>query len=280
MTADISAEKVRELREKSGAGIMDCKRALTAANGDLSQAIEFLRKEGVVKAAKKAGRTTLEGLVGVCTSPDRRLASLVEVNCETDFVARTDPFQEFVSFVAERVVQSRPQEISSALGGGLHESLSQLIARVGENMTVRRFRLVQAREGEKIGSYLHAGAKIGVVVKLSGDRVNESLARDVAMHVAAMSPHYLSRGQVPPAVLEKEKEILRSAPELSEKPPAIQEKILDGRLNRFYSEVCLLEQPFIKDPTGKKTVGEFLSEKVPGTSVLEMVRFQVGEELG
>lgn len=279
MTSDIPAEKVRELREKSGAGFMDCKRALTATHGDLSQAIEFLRKEGVVKAAKKAGRVTLEGLVGVCTSPDRRLASLVEVNCETDFVARTDPFQEFVSFVAEKVVQNRSSDLSSALEGGLQESLSQLIARVGENMAVRRFRLVQAGAGEKIGFYLHAGAKIGVLVKLKGDKVDESLARDVAMHVAAMSPHYLSRGQVPPEILEKEKEILKSAPELAGKPPAIQEKILDGRFNRFYSEVCLLEQPFIKDPTGKKTVGEFLSERAPGASILEMARYQVGEEV-
>lgn len=284
MTIDISAEKVKELREKSGAGIMDCKKALAASSGDLNRAIEYLRKEGVVKAAKKAGRITLEGLVAMAHSPDRASASLVEVNCETDFVARTDQFQEFVASVAERIVQEGPRDLTALLGirlgtESLQTALSQLIAKVGENMGIRRFRLVQAGPGEKIGSYLHAGSKIGVLVRLKGEKIDEVLCRDLAMHVAAMVPHTIDRKSVPADLVEKEREIARSAPEVQGKPAAILEKIVEGKLARFYSEVCLLEQPFVKDPTGKQSVGEHLKGKIPEPQILEFARFQVGEEM-
>lgn len=278
---DISADKVKELREKSGAGIMDCKRALSAASGDLEKAIDFLRKEGVLKAAKKAGRATLEGLVGIALSPDRRYVSLVEVNCETDFVARTDQFQEFVSSIAELIVQQRPKDSndlqSRKLGGvTVEETLSQLVARIGENMAVRRFRVIGCDPGDQIGSYIHAGSKIGALVRLKGG--NEALAREIAMHVAAMTPHYVDRKAVPAAVIEREKEIARAAPEMAGKPENLLDRIIEGKVNRYLGEVCLTEQPFIKDPTGKKTVGGYLKEKAPGVEIVEMVRFQVGEE--
>ncbi len=279
-----SAEKVKELREKSGAGFMDCKRALGATGGDLAKAIDFLRKEGLVKAAKKAGRSTLEGLVALSVSPDRRSASLVEINCETDFVARTDQFQEFVSTVAEQIVQKKPKDANDLLGqkfkeATLREDLTQLIARIGENMEIRRFRLLQAEAGEVIGSYVHAGAKIGVLVRLKGEKLTEAEARDVAMHEAAMSPHFVDRKKIPPAVIDREKEIARAAPDMAGKPDHLMDKILEGKFNRYCSEVCLMEQPFIKDPTGKKSVGDYLREKSPQAESVEMIRFQVGEEV-
>ena len=281
--ADISAEQVRELREKSGAGIMDCKRALAATSGNLSEAVEFLRKEGTVKASKKSGRMTLEGLVGLGVGKDRLSASLVELNCETDFVARTDQFQEFLSSVAELIVKDKPKDLDQLqeikLGNlPLKEAFAQLIAKLGENMTLRRFRLVQASVGEIMGTYLHAGSKIGVVIKLSGSQ-DEALARDIGMHVAAMSPAYIERSQVPASVIEREKEIAKASPDLAGKPANILGKILEGKVGRYFSEACLLEQPFVKDTTGKKTVGAYLKEKAPNARVAEMVRFQVGEEI-
>lgn len=281
MTA-ISAEKVRDLREKTGAGMMDCKKALAATNGDMEKAIDHLRKEGVVKAAKKAGRATSEGLIGVSLSPDKKAAALVEVNCETDFVARTDQFQNFISVLGEHIVKNKPKDLDALLSQKLsettvNESLSHLVAKIGENMAIRRFRLLQAAADEVLAAYLHAGAKIGAVVRLKGSS-DESLARDVAMHAAAMSPRYIDRSQVPASALDREKEVLKASPELVGKPENLVEKILQGKLNRFFSEICLAEQPFIRDTSGKKSVGDFLKEKASGSQVVEMVRYQVGEE--
>lgn len=281
----ISAEKVKELRDKTGAGMMDCKRALASVGGDLNGAIDFLRKEGTVKASKKAGRATLEGLVAIAASPDRKWVSLVEINCETDFVARTDEFQQFIASVAEHVVKNKPKNLDGLLSqkfsgtNTLQETLSHLIAKIGENMTIRRFGLVGAGAEEVVGSYLHAGSKIGVLVRLKGQGADEVLARDVAMHVAAMAPRYVERTQVPAAVIEGEREVAKASPDLAGKPANILDKILDGKLNRFYSEACLVEQAFIKDPTGKKTVGGYLKEKVPNAQIVDVVRFQVGEEI-
>ena len=280
--AEISAEKVKELREKSGAGMMDCKKALAAVGGDLEKAFDHLRKEGTVKAAKKAGRATSEGLVGVVVSSDKRAAAVVELNCETDFVARTDQFLGFLNALGELIVKDKPQTLDALLGqklGGVtvQETLSQMISKIGENMAIRRFRLVEAGAKEAVGAYIHAGSKIVSIIKLQGDGVDEPTARDIAMHVAAMSPRYIDRGQVPTAVLDREKEVLKASPDLVGKPENILEKILLGKLNRFYSEACLAEQPFIKDVTGKKTVGDCLKEKSAGAKIVEMVRFQVGE---
>ena len=280
---DISAESVRQLREKSGAGIMECKRALAATGGDLGQAIDYLRKEGVVKAAKKAGRATAEGLIGVALSPDHQAASVVEINCETDFVARTDQFQEFLAAVGEKIVSARPTDLQTLLQQSfgtstLQGTLTELIARVGENMSVPRFFLIQAQSGEVIGTYLHAGSKIGVVVKLSGQGADAFLARDIAMHAAAMSPTYVDRSQVPSSVIEREQEIARSSPDIVGKPPQIVEKILQGKMERFFAENCLVEQPFVKDPVSKKSVKQFLQSKGPQIQVTQVVRLQVGEE--
>ena len=285
---EISAEKVRELREKTGAGIMDCKKALGSTDGDLSQAVDLLRKEGVIKAAKKAGRTTQEGLIGIAVSADKRQVSLVEINCETDFVARTDQFLEFLSAVSENVLVGQAETIDEFLNqklgtGTTQEALTQFIARVGENTSIRRFALVRAGENEDVGSYIHAGSKIGVLIRVkrgtNGKVLDAGLVRDLAMHAAAMAPRYLNRTQVTAAVLQKEKEVLLASPELASKPANLHEKIVEGKLNRFYSESCFVEQAFIKDPTGKKTIAEFLKENSPGAEVVEMVRFQVGEEI-
>lgn len=279
---EISAEKVKELRERSGAGMMDCKRALKEARGDLSGALDYLRKEGVVKAAKKAGRATSDGLVAKCVSPDGRTVSLVEVNCETDFVARTDAFQEFAQTVAEIAVKRSPADAPVLLkekmaSGTVSSALQALIAKLGENMTVPRLVVMKAGAGERIGHYLHSGSKIGVLVKVRGGRVDEGTCRDIAMHVAAMHPAYLRRDAVPVEAIEREKTILSGTPELAKKPPELVEKIVCGKLARYYSEVCLMEQPFIKDVAGKKTVASYLKEKDPSAEVLEMVRFQVGQ---
>jgi elongation factor Ts len=280
---DISAEKVRDLREKTGAGMMDCKKALAAVGGDMEKAIDHLRKEGVVKAAKKAGRATSEGLIGVSISPDKKTAAIVEVNCETDFVARTDQFQNFINALGEYIVKTKPADLNELLAqkmgdATVQESLAHLVSKVGENMAIRRFHLVQAGAGEAIASYLHAGAKIGSVIRVKGG-VDETLVRDIAMHAAAMSPRYIDRAQVPSNVLDREKEVLKASPELAGKPDNLIEKILLGKLNRFYSEVCLAEQPFIKDTSGKKSVGDFLKDKSSDSKIVEMVRFQVGEEV-
>lgn len=279
---DISAEKVRELRDKSGAGMMDCKKALEAVGGDMEKAIDHLRKEGVVKAAKKAGRTTSEGLIAVSIAPDKKAAAVAEVNCETDFVARTDQFQNFLNALGELIVKAKPADLNALLtqkmgDAPVQDVLAQLVSKLGENITIRRFRLLQAAAGEVLAAYVHAGSKIGSVIRVKGN-ADENLVRDVAMHAAAMAPRYLDRTQVPADALEREKEVLKASPDLVGKPENLIEKILGGKLNRFYSENCLTEQPFIKDTSGKKSVGDFLKESAAGSQIVEMVRFQVGEE--
>jgi len=279
---DISAEKVRELREKSGAGMMDCKKALAAVGGDMEKAIDYLRKEGVVKAAKKAGRATSEGLIGISVSPDKKIAALVEVNCETDFVARTDQFQNFISVLGEHIVKHKPVDLNALMAQKMGEApvqdvLAQLVSKVGENMAIRRFRMLEAGAGEVLAAYVHAGSKIGSAIRVKGN-ADEALVRDVAMHAAAMAPRYLDRAQVPTEALEREKDVLKASPDLVGKPDNLVEKILVGKLNRFYSENCLTEQPFIKDTSGKKSVGDFVKESATGAQIVEMVRFQVGEE--
>lgn len=279
---DISAEQVRELRERSGAGLMDCKRALQDAGGDLDKAHDVLRKSGVVKAAKKAGRATLEGLVAEAS--DQQGAALLEMSCETDFVARTDEFQKWVTDLSQHILKQRPKDLAQLLeqpwegGISVKEGLVRLIAKLGENMEIRRFGLSQAGAGEQVASYLHMGAKIGAVIRVQG-KVSVAVLREVAMHIAALSPRYLDRSEVPADVIEKEKEILKAQPEMSSKPAHLLEKILEGKLNRFFSEVCLVDQPFIKDATGKKTVGAFLQEQDPQAKATQMIRFQVGGEM-
>lgn len=282
--AAITAELVKELREKTGAGMMDCKKALTSCNGDLEQAIDQLRKEGTVKAAKKAGRATSEGLVGLAVSTDKKSASLVELNCETDFVANTDQFKDYLNTLAERTVEAKPANLEALLAlkvgdASIQDSLNGLIAKVGENMSIRRSKVVTAGEGEKVSAYVHAGSKIGVVIRVKSSVLDADAIRDVAMHVAAMNPRFVDRAQVPADVVAREKDIAKASPDLAGKPANIIEKILDGKVNRFFIENCLNEQVFIKDTTGKQSVGAFLKQKDPQAQIVEVVRFQVGEEL-
>lgn len=286
--SEITAELVKELREKTGAGMMDCKRALSACNGDLEKAIDQLRKEGTVKAAKKAGRATSEGLVGLALSTDKKTASLVELNCETDFVANTDQFKGYLNTLAEKTAEAKPVSLEALLStkigeGTIQDSLTGLIAKVGENMSIRRFKVVSAGEGEQLSAYVHAGAKIGVVIRVKSAVLDADSVRDVAMHVAAMNPRFVERGQVPQDIVTREKEIakasLENSGDLANKPANIIDKILEGKVNRFYIENCLVEQIFIKDTTGKQSVGAFLKSKDPQAQIVEVIRFQVGEEI-
>ena len=282
--AEITAELVKELREKTGAGMMDCKRALSACDGDLEKAIDQLRKEGTVKAAKKAGRATSEGLVGLAVSTDKKTASLVELNCETDFVANTDQFKAYLNTLAEKVAEAKPANLEALLAtkvgeGTVQDSLTGLIAKVGENMSIRRFKVVSAGEGEQLSAYVHAGAKIGVVIRVKSATLDADSIRDVAMHTAAMNPRFVERGQVPQDIVAREKEIAKASPDLANKPANIIDKILEGKVNRFYIENCLVEQIFIKDTTGKQSVGAFLKSKDAQAQIAEAVRFQVGEEI-
>ncbi len=281
--SDISAEKVKTLRDKTGAGMMDCKKALAQTEGDLEKAIDYLRKEGVVKAAKKAGRATSEGLIGYAISPDKSAAALVELNCETDFVANTDQFRGFLSSLAETALRSEPQDLEAfqklPLGKStVGETLQELIAKIGENMSIRRFRVVKASGGVLAG-YVHAGSKVASIVSVKGAGIDEASVRDVAMHAAAMMPKYVDRSQVPASILDREKEVLKASPDFNGKPDNIVEKIITGKLGKFYSDICLIEQAFIKDTAGKQSVGDYLKTKAKDATVTDMVRFQVGEEV-
>ncbi len=282
--AEITAELVKELREKTGAGMMDCKKALTACEGDLEKAIDQLRKEGTVKAAKKAGRATSEGLVGLALSADKKSASLVELNCETDFVANTDQFKAYLNTLAEKAVEAKPADLNALLAlkageGTIQDSLNALIAKVGENMSIRRAKVVTAGAGEQLSAYIHAGSKIGVVIRVKSAGLDADTIRDVAMHVAAMNPRFVERANVPADVVAREKDIAKASPDLAGKPANIIDKILEGKVNRFFIENCLVEQIFIKDTTGKQSVGAFLKQKDPQAQIVEVVRFQVGEEI-
>ncbi len=280
--AEISANLIKELREKTGAGVLDCKKALVESQGDLSKAIEGLRKSGAAKAEKKTGRITAEGRVLAKQQGDR--AVLLEVNCETDFVAKNEDFQAFVENLAELILKENPSGAEALLqaslkGQAVKEVLQTLIAKIGENISIRRFAVMQVQAGEKIGSYIHMGNKIGVLVKIKGSvsKLEEPVLRDVAMHVAASAPQYLVRQEIPQDVLEREKSIYLEQMKELKKPPAVLEKILEGKIARFADEVCLVDQPFVKDPTGKQTLAAYLKEKDPSLQVTQFLRYQVGE---
>ena len=280
----VSATNVKELREKTGAGMLDCKKALEEAFGDMTHAVEILRKRGVALAAKKASRTAADGTLGYYYNDGGKLAALLEVNCETDFVVKTDDFQDFVEKATRHLVQSKPGNLetflNSKLGGGtVKDHLSNLVGKIGENIQVRRFELWGANPPkEKIGFYLHAGNKIGVLVRFSDPdgKLSDAFAKEVAMHVAAMNPQYVRKGEIPKDVLEKEKEICRA--QMDDKKPAdIREKILEGKLNKYLSDICLEDQIFVKDPQGKKSVVKCLQEVAPKVRIEKFVRLQVGE---
>lgn len=273
--AQITAALVKELRERTGAGMMDCKKALTAVEGDMDKAIDFLREKGLAAAAKKAGRIAAEGIVGSFVSADGKIGAIVEVNCETDFVAKTDGFKALVEKIAAHIVATKPADVeallASELDGQTVEALvTASVAKIGEKISVRRFALYEAPEGV-VAAYIHGGGKIGVIVELKGG--NAELGKDVAMHVAAANPSYLERSQVPAAELEHEKEVLSEQAKNEGKPEKIIEKMVMGRINKYYKEVCLVDQEFVKDPD--QTVGKLV--KAAGAEVLAFSRFQLGE---
>ena len=272
----ITAAMVKELREITGAGMMECKKALTEANGDAEAAIEWMRKNGLAKADKKAGRTAAEGIIGIQISDDAKTACLVEVNCETDFVARGDEFTTFLNNVVSIVMEKAPADVEAlqklpygnGFSGSVDDRRTELVSKIGENIQVRRF--VRLQTNGLVGSYSHGG-RIGVLVEMS--QGNADLAKDIAMHVAASKPICVSENDVPAEHLEKEKEILMAQAKQSGKPDDIAEKMVVGRLKKYLSEVTLLGQPFVKDPD--QTIAKLL--KTASAEVKSFYRFEVGE---
>jgi elongation factor Ts len=279
-----TAQDVKELREITGCGMMDCKKALTETNGDKDKAIEFLREKGLATAAKKAGRIASEGIVKAYLTDDKKVGVLVEVNSETDFVAKNDEFQSFVSKVAEVIAENDPADVDAlkALpysdGQTVGDALTALIAKIGENMNIRRF----ARIAGNVCSYTHGEGRIGVLVEAEGSLADADAyeaARDAAMQVAAINPLYLSKDVVPAEDVEKEKHIIiaqiKEDPKNANKPDAIIEKMVGGKINKFYEQNCLLQQEFVKN--GDFKVEAYLASK--GVKLINYVRFEKGEGL-
>ncbi|AEG31737.1 translation elongation factor Ts [Thiomicrospira cyclica] len=271
----VSAALVKELRERTGAGMMDCKKALDENQGDLDAAIEFLRVKGMAGADKKAGRVAAEGVIAIAISDDKKSAAIAEVNCETDFVAKGDEFQGFANEVAAIALANQMISIEDlanqamASGKTVDETRRALVAKIGENMQIRRIELIATDAGE-IGSYQH-GEKIGVVVAMN--QGNDALIRDVAMHVAATKPQAISADDLDQAVVQKEREILTDQAKESGKPMDIIEKMIDGRIRKFLQEITLLGQPFVKDPD--QTVEALLKQS--NATVTRFIRLEVGE---
>jgi len=285
---EITSEVIKRLREKTGAGMMDCKRALEASQGDIEGAIEYLRKKGAAVGQKRSDRSAKEGIIVTRVSPDATCGVAVEVNCETDFVGRSDDFVAFAGIVTDAVLRERPANVEalthvkSPSGKTVGELMNDLLAKVGEKLEIRRFQIVQSPSGI-ISSYTHLGSKIGVLVEFAGIEAAGPSAvtgRDVAMQVAAMNPSVISRDQVEKSTIEHELEIYRTQAKNEGKKEQVIERIAAGRLEKFYQEVCLLEQTFIKDPG--KTIKDVLqdAEKLMGkpVSIRSFVRFHLGEE--
>ena len=270
----ITAALVKELRERTGAGMMECKKMLVETDGDIELAIEELRKRGAAQADKKAGRIAAEGTI--VTLVEGNIGVAVEVNSETDFAAKNDAFMAFANQVAKSVLANKPTDMealsSSSIEAGktVEQARQTLIQEIGENISVRRFELVEAGDGEIVGAYQH-GNKISVLVQLV--KGSDDLAKDIAMHVAASKPVCISEDQVPSDLLAKEREIFTAQAADSGKPPEIMEKIVDGRVRKYLAEVTLVGQPFVKDPD--QTVGKLL--KAAGAQVKQFVRYEVGE---
>ena len=271
----ITASMVKELRERTGAGMMDCKKVLTETNGDMEEAIDLMRKSGAAKADKKAGRIAADGKVVITTSDDGKEASIVEVNCETDFVAKDESFISFVTAVGARVLADKPADVAalSAMpldsGETVEEVRANLVAKIGENMQVRRFDIVSSEDGQ-VYSYNH-GVRIAVAIAMTGG--NEALGKDVAMHIAASRPICISEKDVPAETLAKEREILIAQAEGSGKPMEIIEKMVEGRMRKYLGEITLVGQPFVKDPD--QTIAQLL--KAEGAEVTAFVRYEVGD---
>ena len=289
----VTAAMVKELRETTGAGMMDCKKALAATDGDMEKAVEFLREKGLAGAAKKAGRIAAEGIVDTAMSADEKTAVVVEVNAETDFVAKNEVFRGYVADVAAQALNSTAVDMDTFFAEKwakdesltVKEALSAQIAVIGENMNIRRFERVEEENGF-VASYIHAGGKIGVLVDVETDVVNDAIremARNVAMQAAALKPLYTNRNEVDADYIAKEKEILAVAAR-NEKPDAndkIIEGMVMGRINKELKEICLLDQVYVKAEDGKQTVGKYVEEvaKANGAKIAikKFVRFETGE---
>jgi len=269
----ITASLVKELRERTGAGMMECKKALVETDGDIEAAAELMRKSGAAKADKKAARVAADGAIKTVVTEDRKTAVILEINSETDFVAKDDNFQSFTDAVIQTLLQQKPASVaelsslSLASGQTVEESRQTLIVKVGENIQIRRFEIIESNQG--VASYLH-GTRIGVLVDSSAE---PDMARDIAMHIAAVNPQFVDESAVPAEFVEKEKSILVAQAQDSGKPPEIIEKMIQGRLNKFLAEVTLLGQPFVKDPD--QTVGKLLS--LADASISGFIRYEVGE---
>ena len=271
----ISASLVKDLREKTGAGMLDCKKALEATEGNIEKAIDWLREKGISKAAKKADRIAAEGLSSNLIKGDK--AVVLEVNSETDFVAKNEEFKELVNTIASTIIDSNlTDEVEEALklqtsGCTIEELIIEKTAKIGEKLSLRRFVKIEKTPSESFGEYIHMGGKIAVLTVL--DNASSEVAKDVAMHAAAMRPQYVRRENVPADVVEREREVLKEQAMNEGKTAEIAEKMVEGRVQKFYKEICLEEQPFVKD--SDVSVGKFVSNN--GGTIVNMIRFEVGE---
>ena len=272
----MNAKLIKELRDISGAGMMDCKKALEENDNDIKKATEWLREKGIAKAAKKAGRIAAEGLSTVITEGNK--AVILEINCETDFVAKNEKFQNFVNEVARTILNSNAKTNEEALAlpcedGTLNDAVTNMTATIGEKISFRRFTLLEKSDDQNFGAYIHMGGKISVLTLLDG--ANEEVAKDVSMHAAAMRPEYVKKEQVPEEQVEHEKKILTEQAIAEGKPANIAEKMVMGRINKFYKEICLEEQEFVKD--NSVSVAKYVSNN--GGKIVDVIRYEVGEGL-
>ena len=272
----ISAQLVKELREKTGAGMMDCKKALVETDGDMDKAIDYLREKGIAKAAKKGDRIAAEGLTSILVQGND--AVILEVNSETDFVAKNEGFQVLVKELANHILAKKPESVEVALeqtmenGTKMEEHINATIATIGEKLSLRRFEVVSKTDADAFGAYLHMGGRISVLSVLEGT-TDEEAAKDVSMHIAAINPKYVSRDQVDSSELDHEREVLKQQAINEGKPEKIIEKMVEGRINKFYQEICVNEQDFVKNPDVK--VAQFVESK--GGKVKSFIRYEVGE---
>ena len=270
----VTASLVKELREKTGAGMLDCKKALEANNGDISASIDWLREKGISKAAKKADRIAAEGIAAILTKGNK--AVVIEVNSETDFVAKNEEFTNMVSTILNTIIDSDAKTVEEVLElsckeGTIKDLIVSKTATIGEKLDLRRVAVVEKEDSDTFGEYIHMGGRIAVLITLSG--ANSEVAKDVAMHAAAMRPSYVNKEEVPSEELEKEREILKEQAMNEGKPANIAEKMVEGRIRKYYEEICLEEQAFVKD--GDLKVKEYVSKN--GGSIKSMVRYEVGE---
>lgn len=272
---NITASMVKDLRTQTGAGMMDCKKALVEAEGDIAKAVDILREKGLSQAAKKASRVAAEGAVGSAVSEDGKTGTILEVNCETDFVGTNEDFRNLAASIADQILAVNPADVEALLdseidGKKVRDLVTDAVAKIGENISVRRFVRYESAEG-KVYSYIHGGGKIGVLVEMIG--ADDELGKDIAMQVAAANPSYLDRTQVSQAEIDHEKEVLAVEARNEGKPENIIEKMVIGRINKYYKEVCLVDQEFIKD--GDLTISKLLKSK--NASVVRFARYQLGE---